>query len=68
MAGKGIDMRKNQIKENKVFLVQIACGVVFILLGLVQIMRYKTIGFFASGYVLIGIMYILLAIKTSKGN
>ncbi|MCK5233861.1 MAG: hypothetical protein KAJ91_03515 [Candidatus Aenigmarchaeota archaeon] len=59
-------MDKDNVGENKVFLVHIACGAVFILLGLVQVMRYEAIGFFASGYVLIGIMYILLAVKTSK--
>ncbi|MCK5039508.1 MAG: hypothetical protein KAR87_00885, partial [Candidatus Aenigmarchaeota archaeon] len=57
---------KDKIKENKVFLVQIICGIIFILLGIIQILHYKTIQFFNAGYILIGIMYILLAIKTSK--
>ena len=59
-------MKKDKIKENKVFLVQTICGGVFILLGVLQAIHYKSIGFFESGYFLIGVMYVLLAIKTSK--
>ncbi|MCK5177504.1 MAG: hypothetical protein KAQ92_07280 [Candidatus Aenigmarchaeota archaeon] len=57
---------KDKIKENNVFLVQIICGAVFILLGILQTIHYKNIGFFELGYVFIGIIYILFAIKTSK--
>ncbi|MCK5177207.1 MAG: hypothetical protein KAQ92_05765 [Candidatus Aenigmarchaeota archaeon] len=59
-------MKINKIKENKEFLVQLLCGVVFILLGILQILHYKNIGFFELGYVFIGAMYILFAVKTSK--
>lgn len=45
--------------------MHIICGVVFILLGVIQIMHYKTIRFFDAGYILIGLMYLFIAFKTS---